>query len=108
MKTAVTMDLDFKELFRGLSSEDKEELFRDNITDICLGNVLDKVKPATLEYYMDRMGYNCLTHEDLHWFKTDNIENPDKPYIDKAGMIYTTDGYMIPLSKLERLIPREK
>ena len=38
----------------------------------------------------------------IKWFKSDNVKNPEKPYIDKAGMFYTTDGRMCPASKIEK------
>lgn len=39
---------------------------------------------------------------DIRWFKSDNVKNPDKPYIDKAGMFYTTDGRMCYASEIEK------
>ena len=49
----------------------------------------------------------CLPYEkqketDIRWFKSDNVKNPDKPYIDKAGMFYTTDGRMCYASEIEK------
>ena len=38
----------------------------------------------------------------IRWFKSDNVKNPDKPYIDKAGMFYTTDGRMCYASEIEK------
>lgn len=38
----------------------------------------------------------------IKWFKSDNLKNPDKPYIDKAGMFYTTDGRMCYASEIEK------
>jgi len=38
----------------------------------------------------------------IQWFKSDNVKNPDKPYIDKAGMFYTTDGRMCYASEIEK------
>ena len=38
----------------------------------------------------------------IKWFKSDNVKNPEKPYIDKAGMFYTTDGRMCPASEIEK------
>ena len=38
----------------------------------------------------------------IKWFKSDNLKNPDKPYIDKAGMFYTTDGRMCYVSEIEK------
>ena len=38
----------------------------------------------------------------IQWLKSDNVKNPDKPYIDKAGMFYTTDGRMCHVSEIER------
>ena len=39
----------------------------------------------------------------IRWFKSDEVKNPDKPYIDKAGMFYTTDGRMCYASEIEKL-----
>ena len=39
---------------------------------------------------------------DIKWLKSDNVKNPDKPYIDKAGMFYTTDGRMCYASEIEK------
>ena len=36
----------------------------------------------------------------IQWLKSDNVKNPDKPYIDKAGMFYTTDGRMCYASEI--------
>ena len=38
----------------------------------------------------------------IRWLKSDNMKNPDKPYIDKAGMFYTTDGRMCYASEIEK------
>ena len=38
----------------------------------------------------------------IRWFESDNIKNPDKPYIDKVGMFYTTDGRMCHASDIEK------
>ena len=38
----------------------------------------------------------------IRWLKSDNVKNPDKPYIDKAGMFYTTDGRMCYASEIEK------
>lgn len=38
----------------------------------------------------------------IRWFKSDNVKNPDKPYIDKVGMFYTTDGRMCYASEIEK------
>ena len=38
----------------------------------------------------------------IRWLKSDNVKNPDKPYIDKAGMFYTTDGKMCHASEIEK------
>ena len=38
----------------------------------------------------------------IRWLKSDNVKNPDKPYIDKAGMFYTTDGRMCYVSEIEK------
>lgn len=38
----------------------------------------------------------------INWMKSDNVKNPNKPYIDKAGMFYTTDGRMCYASEIER------
>ena len=38
----------------------------------------------------------------IRWFKSDNVKNPDKPYIDKAGRFYTTDGRMCHASEIEK------
>lgn len=38
----------------------------------------------------------------IRWFKSDEVKNPDKPYIDKAGMFYTTDGRMCYASEIEK------
>ena len=38
----------------------------------------------------------------INWMKSDNVKNPDKPYIDKAGMFYTTDGRMCYASEIEK------
>ena len=38
----------------------------------------------------------------INWMKSDNVKNPDKPYIDKAGMFYTTDGRMCYASDIEK------
>lgn len=36
----------------------------------------------------------------IQWLKSDNVKNPDKPYIDKTGMFYTTDGRMCYASEI--------
>ena len=38
----------------------------------------------------------------IRWYKSDNKDNPRKPYIDKAGMFYTTDGRMCYASEIEK------
>ena len=38
----------------------------------------------------------------INWMKSDNVKNPDKPYIDKVGMFYTTDGRMCYASEIEK------
>lgn len=38
----------------------------------------------------------------IKWLKSDNVKNPDKPYIDKAGVFYTTDGRMCYASEIEK------
>lgn len=38
----------------------------------------------------------------IRWYKSDNRNNPKKPYIDKAGMFYTTDGRMCYASEIEK------
>ncbi len=38
----------------------------------------------------------------IQWFKSDNVKNPDKPYIDEVGMFYTTDGRMCYASEIEK------
>lgn len=38
----------------------------------------------------------------IQWLKSDNVKNPDKPYVDKAGMFYTTDGRMCYASEIEK------
>lgn len=38
----------------------------------------------------------------INWMKSDNVKNPDKPYIDKAGRFYTTDGRMCYASEIEK------
>ena len=38
----------------------------------------------------------------IKWLKSDNVKNPDKPYVDKAGMFYTTDGRMCYASEIEQ------
>ena len=38
----------------------------------------------------------------IQWLKSDNVKNPDKPYIDNAGMFYTTDGRMCYVSEIEK------
>lgn len=43
----------------------------------------------------------------IQWLKSDNVKNPDKPYIDKAGMFYTTDGRMCYASEIEKRKPAE-
>ena len=38
----------------------------------------------------------------IKWLKSDNVKNPDKPYVDKVGMFYTTDGRMCYASEIEQ------
>ena len=38
----------------------------------------------------------------INWMKSDNVKNPEKPYIDKVGMFYTTDGRMCYASEIEK------
>jgi hypothetical protein len=49
---------------------------------------------------------SCWTEKQkepgIKWLKSDNVKNPDKPYIDKAGMFYTTDGRMCYASEIEQ------
>ena len=60
---------------------------------------------STLEY---KLGFKAGKESEkqketgIQWFKSDNVKNPDKPYIDKAGMFYTTDGRMCYASEIEK------
>ena len=44
----------------------------------------------------------------IPWVKSDNVTNPDKPYIDKAGWFYTTDGRMCPALEIEKQKERKE
>lgn len=60
---------------------------------------------STLEY---KLGFKAGKESEkqkeivIQWFKSDNVKNPDKPYIDKTGMFYTTDGRMCYASEIEK------
>ena len=52
--------------------------------------------------YDDCIAYLESKGSGIKWFKSDNVKNPDKPYIDKAGMFYTTDSRMCYASEIEK------
>jgi len=52
--------------------------------------------------YDDCIAYLESKGSGIKWFKSDNVKNPDKPYIDKTGMFYTTDGKMCHASEIEK------
>ena len=76
----------------------------------------EKIRKEMIRYFteMKKGGSAALPYDDciaylerqketgIRWFKSDNVKNPDKPYIDKAGMFYTTDGRMCHASEIEK------
>ena len=81
----------------------------------------EKIRKTLLEYFNERNSYRDedetfngvsfssiiaylekLKESGIKWLKSDNVKNPDKPYIDKAGMFYTTDGRMCLASEIEK------
>lgn len=85
-------------------AESEDERVRKHIIAY-LRNELHNIKqltPTTTE--MERwLAYLEKQKETgIRWFKSDNVKNPNKPYIDKAGMFYTTDGRMCYASEIEK------
>ena len=76
----------------------------------------EKIRKEMIRYFteMKKGGSAALPYDDciaylerqkeigIRWLKSDNVKNPDKPYIDKAGMFYTTDGRMCHASEIEK------
>ena len=76
----------------------------------------EKIRKEMIRYFteMKKGGSAALPYDDciaylerqkeigIRWLKSDNVKNPDKPYIDKAGMFYTTDGKMCHASEIEK------
>ena len=75
----------------------------------------ERIRKEMIRYFteMKKGGSVALPYDDciaylenkgsgIKWFKSDNVKNPDKPYIDKAGMFYTTDGRMCHASEIEK------
>ena len=76
----------------------------------------EKIRKEMIRYFteMKKGGSAALPYDDciaylerqkeigIRWLKSDNVKNPDKPYIDKTGMFYTTDGKMCHASEIEK------
>ena len=85
---------------------DDDERIRKIITDSVFYQYGAGVEYKDVLDYLDRL--EKQKEPGINWMKSDNVKNPDKPYIDKAGMFYTTDGRMCYASEIEKQKEPEK
>ena len=69
---------------------------------MCEEGELTPSERAWLKKLKNRIVKKEQKESGIKWLKSDNLKNPDKPYIDKAGMFYTTDGRMCYASEIEK------